>query len=94
MMVEEQKLEAEESEVTETRPEVDDTKTEPVEQKTEYKRTDYEYKSWSRGIAVPDGWERCQDHADVIRRLKVVQPKVEASPAEARAMDTVPPQNN
>lgn len=36
-----------------------------------YKLSDYEYKSWSYGVPVPDGWERCPgDKVDVIRRLK------------------------
>ena len=38
---------------------------------SQYKLSDYEYKSWSYGVPVPDGWERCPgDKVDVVRRLK------------------------
>jgi hypothetical protein len=49
---------------------------------TGHKLSDYEYKSWSYGISVPDGWERCPgDKVDVIRRLKPQPVKSEEAPA-------------
>jgi len=59
-----------------------------------HKRTDYEYKSWSSGVPVPDGWERCPGYADVVRRLKVAPPVIEDNPAEAKIEDASSPQSN
>ena len=64
-------------------PVVEEKKAEPAV-RTEYKPTDYEYKSWSSGRAdIPEGWERCPEYPDVIRRLKVATHKPEEPAAEA-----------
>ncbi len=81
-MAEEQKLKKEETIETEAE------QTNSEEQKVEYKRSDYEYKSWSAGVAVPDGWERCAGYADVIRRLKPVAPETEDKPVNATIKNT------
>ncbi|MFC1874783.1 hypothetical protein ACFLY3_01320 [Chloroflexota bacterium] len=62
--------------------------TDKAEGKTEYKHFDYEYKSWSSGVAVPDGWERCPGYADVIRRLKPVPSKPEDTPDKTKTKAT------
>ena len=61
--------------------------TDKAEGKTEYKHFDYEYKSWSGGVSVPDGWERCPGYTDVIRRLKPVPSKPEDTPVSTKAKD-------
>ncbi|MCJ7768945.1 MAG: hypothetical protein MUO92_00490 [Dehalococcoidales bacterium] len=58
--------------------------TDKAEGKTEYKHSDYEYKSWSGGVSVPDGWERCLGYADVIRRLKPLPSKPEDTPVKTK----------
>jgi hypothetical protein len=84
--IKKQKIEKDEGELVETKAEtVKEEKNAEAEVKTEYKPTDYEYKSWSCGVPVPDGWERCPGYADVIRRLKVALPKTEDTPAETEA---------
>ena len=43
-----------------------------IQEVVTHKLSDYEYKSWSYGVPVPDGWERCPgDKVDVIRRLQI-----------------------
>jgi hypothetical protein len=50
---------------------------------TAHKLSDYEYKSWSYGVPVPEGWERCPgDKVDVIRRLKPISPASEEKTKE------------
>ena len=53
------------------------------------KRFAYEYKSWSLGLSVPEGWERCPGYDDVIRRLKVEPPEAEDIPAETESAEVV-----
>mgnify|MGYP001046307454 CR=1 FL=1 len=80
----------EESEVVEAKSEaVKEEKKGEAEVKTEHKRSNYEYKSWSFGVPVPGGWERCPGYDDVIRRLKVEPPKPEKStPVKTENKDT------
>jgi hypothetical protein len=48
---------------------------------SQHKLSDYEYKSFSYGVSVPDGWERCPgDKVDVIRRLKPQPVATEQAP--------------
>ena len=75
-MAEEQITEVSEKPTIDAQPDTVAVKVEPVEQKTEYKPTDYEYKSWSSGVPVPDGWERCPGYAELIRRLKMPSPNL------------------
>jgi len=96
--IKKQKIEEKGKGAVETKPEakaveaksemVKEEKKVATEVKTEYKRTDYEYKSWSGGVSVPEGWERCPGYVDVIRRLKVAPPKIEGTPAKSEAKDT------
>ena len=96
-MIEENELEGKkEEEAVETKAGISAEKagtaaveTDKAEGKTEYKRSDYEYKSWSSGVAVPDGWERCPGYTDVIRRLKPSVLKPEDTPVECKAEETV-----
>jgi hypothetical protein len=89
-VTDEEKLEEkkEEGEKVETRSEtVKEEKKEETEKKTEYKHSDYEYKSWSRGLPVPEGWERCPGY-DVIRRLKVKPPEPADTPVKKEPTNT------
>lgn len=80
----------EEGEAVEAKPKaVKEEKKGETEVNTEHKRSDYEYKSWSFGIPVPEGWERCLGYNDVIRRLKAEPPKPEEStPVKTENKDT------
>lgn len=69
-----------------------------MEEKTQNKGTevshpelsDYEYKSWSYGVPVPDGWERCPgDKVDVIRRLKAQPAEFKDSTVAERTQEKV-----
>jgi hypothetical protein len=56
---------------------------------TTHKLSDYEFKSWSYGLPVPEGWERCPgDKVDVVRRLKpistVSEEKIEETTPETK----------
>ncbi len=46
---------------------------------------DYEYRGWSCGVPVPEGWERCPDYANVIRRLKPPAPPQTETPSAPAA---------
>ena len=94
-MTEENKLEDKKEEAVETKAGISAEKTETAavetdkaEGKTEYKHSDYEYKSWSGGVSVPDGWERCPGYADVIRRLKPAPSKPEDTPVKTEMKAT------
>jgi hypothetical protein len=55
-----------------------------AEANVEHSYKDYDYRGWSRGVPVPEGWERCPDYENVIRKLKPpAPPQTEPAPAPA-----------